>query len=406
MSDKRELPPKIAFIAANHDCRWGGSEYCWGSAAERLVRTGAEVRISKRHWDQPIPEIERLSDLGCRVFYRRDFPPFPIRVLRKLTPRHDRNRAHLKRVGAGADLIVISQGWHYDGWQWLEAAAALGYKYCLICQGVSERWWPSDSDAERLAAAWEGASAVFFVAQANLEMTRRMLGTSLPRARVIRNPFNVSYDAQLPWPSQASPELQLAFVSRLDIPGKGYDILFEVMSKRHWRERDIRVSLFGNGPNERSIRRMIGIANLSGKIVLGGFTENIEQIWASHHALILPSRAEGMPLVLVEAMLCGRPAIITNVGGVGELLRDGANGFLAKTATVDALDDAMNRAWENRHRLKEIGEQATIDVRKVIPPDPTEDFVAQLRTLAESSPEKVKQQDASVAQNLRRNPVL
>lgn len=397
---------KYLFMAANHACRWGGSEYCWGRAAERLVRTGAEVRISKRYWDQPIPEIERLRDLGCRVFYRRDFPPFPVRVLRKLTPRHDRTRAHLKRLGADADLIVISQGSHYDGLQWIEAAAFLGYRFCVVCQGVSELWWPSDYDTDRMARAWEKAWAAFFVSQANLEMTRRMFGTPLPRARVIRNPFNVRYHAHPEWPSQTTPELRLAFVSRLDMVGKGYDILLDVMTNARWRERDIRISVFGSGPNEKSLRRLIERAKLEEKIVFGGFTEDIEQIWANHHALILPSRAEGMPLVLVEAMLCGRPAIITDVGGVRELVRDGANGFLAKTATADALDDAMNRAWENRHRLREIGEQAAVDVRKVVPPDPTEDFVTQLRALAESSTEKVKQQDASVAQNLRRNPVL
>ena len=56
-------------------------------------------------------------------------------------------------------------------------------------------------------------------------------------------------------------------------------------------------------------------------------------IWAEHHALVLPSRFEGMPLVVVEAMLCGRPCIVTDVGGNAELIRDGINGFLAKAPT-------------------------------------------------------------------------
>jgi len=90
-----------------------------------------------------------------------------------------------------------------------------------------------------------------------------------------------------------------------------------------------------------------------------------------------------MPLVLVEAMLCGRPCIVTDVAGHRELVRDGINGFLARAPTVELLDEAMNRAWENRHRLKEMGEQAAIDVRKFVPPDPTEDFVRDLIGLVE-----------------------
>ena len=64
---------------------------------------------------------------------------------------------------------------------------------------------------------------------------------------------------------------------------------------------------------------------------------------------------------------------------------DGVNGFLAKAPTVELLDEAMNRAWENRHRLKEMGEQAAIDVRKFVSPDPTEDFVRELYALVDGT---------------------
>jgi glycosyltransferase involved in cell wall biosynthesis len=91
-----------------------------------------------------------------------------------------------------------------------------------------------------------------------------------------------------------------------------------------------------------------------------------------------------MPLVLVEAMLCGRPGIVTDVGGNRELVRDGTNGFLAKAATVPFLDEALNRAWESRKRLKEIGCAAAIDVRRWVSPDPAEDFANELAALADT----------------------
>jgi glycosyltransferase involved in cell wall biosynthesis len=112
-----------------------------------------------------------------------------------------------------------------------------------------------------------------------------------------------------------------------------------------------------------------------------GHQSDIEKVWSSHHALVLPSRQEGMPLVVVEAMLSGRPCIATDVGGNRELICDGVNGFLAKAPTVELLDEAMNRAWENRSRLKEMGEKAAYDVRQWVSPDPTGDFVRDLRSL-------------------------
>lgn len=369
---------KIAFIPTNEAVPWGGSEYLWSAAAEKLVRRGVEVSVSVKDWGAPVKQIEHLRSLGCRIVTRRWPPPLAVRLGRKLGILPEHFRDHVRKVGAGTDLIVVSQGWFMDSLPWLEAARSLGYRYSVICEGVSEAWWPEDNRIDRLAKVWENACRAFFVSDSNLDLTRRMLVMPIANARVIRNPFNVSYDVSPTWPSDAGPQLALAFVSRLEPAGKGHDLLIELLSLPHWRARDIRVSLFGDGPNERSLRRMVENAKLDNIIQFGGHVEDVERIWSGHHALVLPSRGEGMPLVLVEAMLCGRPSIITDVGGVRELVRDGVNGFLAKAPTVKLLDEAMNRAWENRHRLREMGEQAAVDVREWVSADPVEDFVREL----------------------------
>jgi glycosyltransferase involved in cell wall biosynthesis len=84
-------------------------------------------------------------------------------------------------------------------------------------------------------------------------------------------------------------------------------------------------------------------------------------------------------------MLCGRPCIATDVGGNRELIRDGINGFLAKAPTVELLDEAMNRAWDNRGRLKQMGETAASDVRQWVSKDPAEDFVRELTALVDGA---------------------
>jgi glycosyltransferase involved in cell wall biosynthesis len=114
-----------------------------------------------------------------------------------------------------------------------------------------------------------------------------------------------------------------------------------------------------------------------------GHRYNVEDVWSNHHALVLPSRFEGMPLVVVEAMLCGRACIATDVAGSRELIRDGINGFLATAPTVEMLDEAMNRAWDKRIQLREIGSQAAKDVRHFVSRDPAEDFVRELESLVD-----------------------
>ena len=374
--------PKFVFITAMEGTPWGGSESLWAGAAEKLARRGAQVSVSIKDWGFPVKEVEPLRSAGCRIF-KRSVPALLRRAARKLPPWRDYPRRHVKKIAAGADLIVLSQGSNGESVDWMEAAHANGYRYAVIAQAAVEAWWPADDVLERVASGYNHARHAFFVSEANLTLTRQQFVVPLCNASVIRNPFNVRYDARPAWPSTSSDELRLACIGRLDAAAKGQDVLFQVLDLPRWRERKVHVTLFGSGRTERGLRRWADVLKLP-SLAFAGFAENIEHIWGSHHALIHPSRWEGMPLVLVEAMLCGRPAIITDVAGARELVRDNINGFLAKAPTVELLDEAMNRAWENRRRLKEIGEQAAIDVRKYVGPDPTEDFVRELLALVGS----------------------
>jgi glycosyltransferase involved in cell wall biosynthesis len=375
--------PKILFVAANEGSRWGGSEFLWSSAADKLVRRGCEVRVSVKHWDAPVRQVEALREAGCRIFYRRP-PTFFSRLGRKVLPLPAYDRSHFHRAARGMDLVVISQGGNIEGLPWMEFSRETGSKYAVIAQCASETWAPDDAAAERLAAGYEGAIRPYFVSEANLDLTRRQFTVSLARAQVIRNPFNVRYDARPPWPSDESDRLSLACVARLEVSAKGQDLLLEVLNLPHWRERNVRLSLVGGGINERMLRRRADHLKLT-TVEFQGYSNDIEGIWARHHALVLPSRCEGLPLAIVEAMLCSRPCIVTDVAGNSEMVRDGANGFLAAAPTINLLDAALNRAWDARSRLRAMGETAAIDVRRTVPKDPGEDFAQELLRLAGKS---------------------
>ena len=371
---------KIVFISANEWVPWAGSESLWSGAAERFVRRGVQVTVSVKGWDKPVKRVERLRSVGCQVF-TRPTPSLLRRAARNFFPGRDYAR-HVRKLGAGADLIIVAQGINIDGLHWMEALQSNGHRYAVIVQTAAELWWPDDDHAERLARGYEGACAAYFVSEANLALSRRQFNTPLLRARVIRNPFNVRYDARPPWPTDPADGLSLACVGRLDVVQKSQDLLIEVLSLPRWRDRNVRLSLFGQGVNERGLRRMVDSLKLT-NVEFAGFVEGVEQVWSKHHALVLPSRHEGMPLALVEAMLCGRPAIVTDVAGHRELVRDGINGFLAKAPTVELLDEAMNRAWDSRTKLKAMGDRAAIDVRQWVSADPVEEFVRELDGLVE-----------------------
>ena len=116
-------------------------------------------------------------------------------------------------------------------------------------------------------------------------------------------------------------------------------------------------------------------------VSFGGHTSDVEAIWREHHALILPSRIEGLPIVIVEALLCGRPCIVTDVAGNAELLEDNMTGFVAKAPTAEFVDEALERAWARRGDLEMMGREGARRVREEIPRDPAAVFATELLDL-------------------------
>ncbi len=371
---------KMVFVSTMNGNPWGGSEELWSQAALLLARQGAEVKASVKEWPQLPRQIRELEQEGCEIEYRQDEVPLRVQrnsaILNHLIKRENRFR---DLFSFKPDLVVLSQGSHLDCLEWGEECLRRRLKYIIITQLASEHFQAGDLLRKRLARVYEKAIACFFVSQANLNLARLQLSASLKNARIVRNPFNVRYRPQLPWPRLKSG-YKLACVARMEPSAKGQDLLFEVLAQEKWRNRPAQITLFGAGKDEQSLKGLKRALKLK-NIRFGGFVSNIESIWRRHHALILPSRHEGLPLALVEAMLCGRPCIVTDAGGNKELVRDGKTGFLAESATTEHFDRAMERAWERRSSWREMGETAADFVRKRIPENPAEIFAGKLADL-------------------------
>ena len=190
----------------------------------------------------------------------------------------------------------------------------------------------------------------------------------LANAEVVRNPFLVPWGKPAPWPDEARG-LRLACVGRLFPREKGQDIVLRVLARERWRERPVSLTFFGSGPHLEGLKATadyLGLAN----VTFAGFATDVAAIWRDHHALLLPSHCEGLPLALVEAMLSGRVAIVTDVAGHGEIVEDGVTGFLAAAPTADHVDEALERAWQRRSEWREIGVAAAERARSLVPPRP------------------------------------
>lgn len=308
------------------------------------------------------------------------------RVVRKLSGnRAAPHVAYVEKflVERNPSLVVISNGCALPPLYLVELCIKRQQPFVTIAQANHDGLWPHDDAAQLYRKALPAALRCYFVSDANRRMTEKQIGTELANAEVVRNPFNVPFDMKPMWPSPSSNgELRFACVARLHPPSKGQDMLFEALSTPLWSERNWRLTLYGDGPYREGLARLAGRLGLGTKVRFAGHVDDIVGIWSKHNLLVLPSRYEGMPLALIEAMLCGRPVITTHVAGHAEVLEDGVTGFLAEAPTVPAILHALERAWQRRSELQDMGAIAARRIREFVPSDPVGVFADKLTALA------------------------
>lgn len=101
------------------------------------------------------------------------------------------------------------------------------------------------------------------------------------------------------------------------------------------------VLLAGDGPLRRALEALTRCAGLDSQICFLGHREDLPALYAAADLVILPSRVEGSPLALIEAQACGRAVLATDVGGVAEIVEDGATGRLVPSGRPDRLAAAL-----------------------------------------------------------------
>lgn len=365
---------RFVFVSTMSGYPWGGSEELWSRTAARLFEASHFVAASVVQWSPQPPRILELAKKNMEIHYRRPMNQMSIvqrvgQVLRRQVLMDASVRWMQLRK---PDLVVISQGGNGDGLAWMRACRDARIPYAVIVQCNSDSWWFVDKQVEEIAGLYQAARKIFCVSTQNLRLLELQLGRPLPNGAIVRNPFNVSSISYQPWPDE-SERWKFACVARLEAPAKGQDLILETLNHERWRTRPIEINFYGTGTNEIPLKRWADRLSLR-NVRFHGQVGDIESVWRENHMLLLPSRYEGLPLALVEAMICGRPSIVTDVGGNVEFCEDEVTGFVASAPAVKLIDEAMERAWERRDQWRPMGMSAHKRALRLIPKDPILDF--------------------------------
>ena len=167
-------------------------------------------------------------------------------------------------------------------------------------------------------------------------------------------------------PIEDDPEIRFVCVGRLT-PQKGPHLLVDAFARLIEEGANARLVLAGDGELRDEVEARIASHSLGDRVRITGWISEAEvrRELAASHCLVLPSSAEGLPVVIMEAFALGRPVLSTFVAGIPELVRPGENGWLVPAGDVDALVATMREIVKTPvDELRRRGEEGARAVRE------------------------------------------
>ncbi len=185
------------------------------------------------------------------------------------------------------------------------------------------------------------------------------------RVRVIQNPIDLEEIRRLSREPLPAPQRRdfIVTAGRLEYQ-KGHDVLLKSFAASE-AARGLDLVIIGRGSRERELKRLAAELGIAERVKFPGFSANPWAWFARARLFVLPSRWEGFPSVVAEALACGAPALVTACEfGPSEVVEDGACGLVVPPDDVEAFRGGMDRLLADdalAQSLRRRGERRVLD---------------------------------------------
>lgn len=136
---------------------------------------------------------------------------------------------------------------------------------------------------------------------------------------------------------------------------KGLDLLLEAIAVVRADCPAFVLHLYGQGPEETRLRKMVNDLKLQERVRFGGFVDDILPVFETMDFLVLPSRSEGMPVIVLEAWSRALGVLAAGVGGIPEMITDGVSGLLVAPDDVEALAEKLRWVLHHPSEMERLG---------------------------------------------------
>lgn len=380
---------KIGIISIIHE-PWGGSEELWAAMAQEALDAGHQVVFCSYHFEPTHPKVQALQHKGLQLAPRNAYVPGSASGWKRKMKKalywclHKVRSPYADLLATQPDLLL------YNGtslsiledpllqklWQ-----AFTGKKVILAHYLPEHNLVMPFSSRKALQEFFKASHHSMFVSQRTALVTQRTTAIPTLSFSLVRNPVNMTENSVVAWP-QITDITQLAMVGNLIAVHKGQDVMLQLLGTDEWKQKAWHLNIYGEGMDKEYLQSLAQMYGIADKVTFHGRVNDIRHLWSHNHLLLMPSVMEGMPLAVVEAMLCGRPVVATDVGGHAEWIDDNVNGFLAAASTVNALQEALKRAWERRADWESIGKLAHEKAMQLYDPAPGKTLLHLLEQVA------------------------
>jgi glycosyltransferase involved in cell wall biosynthesis len=271
--------------------------------------------------------------------------------------------AHLLEAIEAHEISVIHAHEFYMGAMGAMVSLVTGIPLVFTIHG--KNYYPDKlrrRAACRMVAAH--AAAVVTVSEDLRRFFCRTTGTPLDRVRVIYNGVDLRRSADRRRNGELLESVGIPREARIVgtvgnlYPVKGQVYLIRAARKILKEQRETHLVILGRGVLHDALLAEAGTLGIRHRVHVLGYREDVSDWLATMDVFALPSLSEGLPLSLLEAMAAGVPPVVTKVGGMPEVVREGETGFMVPSGDATALADRISFLLGNRPFAAKMGAAA------------------------------------------------